>query len=109
MPAQAASRGTLRPNGPLIDLKKLKSVEELPKHVQIVNLFDKDKLFAEQLKHAINEGLIDRTQANKIKNHQITKHQEKHRQTILKTQKFIPSRIQEVISRSPIRESRESN
>ena len=59
--------------GPLIDMKKLKSVEQLPKHVQVVNMFDRDKLLAEQLKYAVKEGQIDKSQAIKIKNKQIEK------------------------------------
>ena len=48
-------------------------------------MFDKDKLLAEQLKYAVKEGQIDKSQAIKIKNKQIEKQLLVSRQAIIKS------------------------
>ena len=45
---------------PNFDFSYLKSVDHMPRQVQVVNLFDRDRMLEAQLGEAVKEGLIDK-------------------------------------------------
>ena len=70
-------------------------------------MFDRDRMLEAQLDEAVNEGLIDRKQANTMKKYKKAEHEDKRRDDILDTQKeSVPDEVRDVFKRLKLSNSK---